>query len=285
LIPLGDLVKKNGEPLNNSDIFGLSILTTDGDTINSETPVIWQNWNETSGLTFFDEDVIWGQAEEYFFNKTYTTDKTILDRWGEGEIGSGGSMSGELSYAMTVNVSWNDTIALSGEDYCVVNQTIWVNNTGSGALTDIWLNQTWWNCSCSDLNMTLVDTNLSMSNITWYNDSCYWYLHNESLTLDIGETWTFWMTINITACPGTVSATETITTIGNASELTSDVTSDDSISFQWGYRPIIMVTYGNADLAGVFEDNLSTIAFIAILALVLVATAIIFFVKKIGGGF
>jgi len=283
LIPLGDLVKENGEPLNGSDVFGLSILTTDGDDIGFENPVVWQNWNETTGLTFYDESVSWDEAEEYFFNKTYATDKTILDRWGEGEIGSGGTMSNTLAYGMHVDVSWNDTVALAGEDWCLVNMSVIVNNTGSGTLDDIYLNQSWWNCSCSDLNMTFVDSNQSHSNFTWFNDSCYWWIHNSSVTLASGESWSFYVNLNITACPGTTTDTETMTTVGNATNLTGTV-NGDTITFRWGYTPHIRVSWGNVALAAVTEANYGILVFMSLLAMVIVAVIIVAYVSKFSGG-
>ena len=247
-LPLATLVKSNGDPLNVSDVFGLSIANMDD---GSDVGVVWQNWNETTGESIHTE-VTDTDVGSYFFNYTgeegeheFDIDSTILGRWGEGVIFGGDSFneSKELSYAMTIDVNWNDTVALTDETYCVINETIWVNNTGTGDLTDIWVNQTWWNCSCSDLNMTFVDSNLDDSNFTWYNDSCYWLIHNHTMTLSSSSSWSFWVVINITACPGTTVATATVNTSGNATELISDVQSDDGITFAWGFQPTIRIDY------------------------------------------
>ena len=93
------------------------------------------------------------------------------------------------------------------------------------------------------------------------------------------------MVINITNCSGIDDATETVSTVGNASEITGVVTSDDEITFQWGVHPVIRVTYGHVGLAALFSSGFGTLALLALLALVIVAVAIIVVVKKIGGGF
>jgi hypothetical protein len=287
-IPLAELLTSDGDPVNVSDVFGLHIYTTMGDY--SYGPV-WQNWNETNDSVFYPE-IDYSDIFSYFTGDaegeaTFNVSSTELARWGEGVITSGEGLnaSEELSSRMTVNVSWNDTVALAGEEWCIVNETIWVNNTGTGDLTDIWVNQTWWNCSCSDLNMTLVDSNLSLSNMTWYNDSCYWLLHNESLTLSAGESWSFWVSINITNCSGVSSTTDTVSTVGNASELTNDVTSDDGITFAWGFQPTVRISYESS----LFGDDMSILytGFImfGVLAVALVG-AYVFksFNKKFEGG-
>ena len=279
LIPLGDLVKADGEPLNNSDVFGLSILTTDGDTINSETPVVWQNWNETTGLTFFDEDVIWGQAEEYFFNKTYTTDKAILDRWGEGEIGSGGSMSGELSYNLNITQVWNDTVVLAGENWCLVNQTVNVTNDGAGDLTNVIVNMSKWNCSCSDLNMTLVSTDLDMSNFTWYNDSCYLHINDTSLTLGPAESWTFYINWNITNCSGITSATDSSSISANATEHASFV-DGNTVNFFWNMNYVVNINYAYAQI----QKNIDMNGIIITAATILIIITMLMFVFQLKNG-
>ena len=279
-LPLATLVKSDGDPLNVSDVFGLSIINFDD---GSDVAAVWQNWNETSGLNIISEAVDTSVAD-YFLNSgegselsDFPITSTEINRWGEGVIFGGDALneSKELSYAMTVEVQWDDTIALTIEDEVQVNGDIWVNNTGTGDLTDIWVNQTWWNCSCSDLNMTFISSNLDSSNISWFNDSCYWVLHNESLTLEMGESWHIEYVVNITACPGVTTGSDTITTVGNASELSSDVTSDDSITFQWGVSPGLRIRYtsnqGNV-LSGVF----SALNLVMVLAIVLAAVVIFF---------
>ncbi len=284
-LPLATLVKSDGYPLNTSDVFGLNIMVFDD---GAETCAVWQNWNETSGSPIYPEasDISLAQyflgydsEEEPCFDITGTE----LGRWGEGVIPGLFNVSGDLTYHMTVDVAWNDTVALAGEDYCLVNMSVIVNNTGTGTLDDIYLNQSWWNCSCSDLNMTFVDSNQSHSNFTWFNDSCYWWIHNGSVTLASGEFWSFYVNLNITACPGTTTATETITTVGNATNLIGTV-NGDTITFQWGYTPHIRVSWGNAALAAVTEANYGILVFMSLLAMVIVAVIIIAYVSKFSGG-
>ena len=242
-IPLADLVKTNGEALNSSDLFGLHIsTTTSGMVFTTQDPCVWQNWNETTESTYIDEENNMANVVEYFLNCTgemegYVANDTNLKRWGEGEIGAGLQASGELSYNMSVNASFNMSSSTAEEGYVHVNTTINVTNDGAGSLTGIYVNITWWNCSCSDLNMTLVESNQDISNWTWYNDSCYAIIHNVSNEpLTAGNTWNIWFIVNVTNCSGVTTGVGTMNVTVNATELDEDVTldGDDVPSFAFG---------------------------------------------------
>jgi len=170
----------------------------------------------------------------------FETNATSLGRWGEGEITGTMDASGTVSYNMSIESSFDDSYSTSSENYSLLNVSIDVTNTGAGDLTEIYLNVTWWNCSCSDLNMTFVSSNQDISNFTWYNDSCYIIIRNVSNEpLTPASTWNIWYIVNVTACPEVSTATDTVEITGNASELSEDVTvtGDDAPSFEWGYSP------------------------------------------------
>lgn len=241
-IPLADLITDVGVPLNVSNVFGLSIITTMSGSLITEIPAVWQNWNETSETPFWDEETTLGFAMDYFLNGTGEEEgglpnSTTIGRWGEGVISDSFDASGDINYNMSINASFNDTSSESDESYALVNVTINVTNNGAGNLNDIYLNISWWNCSCSDLNMTFVSSNQDISNWTWFNDSCYAIIHNVSNEpLTPGSMWEIWFIVNITNCSGVTTAAETLNITGNATELTEDVTvaGDDAPEFNWG---------------------------------------------------
>lgn len=242
-IPLADIIKSNSEPINTTDVFGLSIVTTTAAlTWATQLPCVWQNWNETNEVPFWDESNCFSSAIEYFHNGSGeegdVPNATSIGRWGEGVITGTMDASGTVSHNMSIEASFNDTLTTPSEDHALVNVTVYVNNTGAGNLSGIYLNLTWWNCSCSDLNMTFVSSNQHMSNFTWYNDSCYWIIHNTSIEpLTAGSTWHIWFIVNVTSCPGVSTATETLAVTGNASEMAVNATLTSTPTFRWGVSP------------------------------------------------
>ena len=104
----------------------------------------------------------------------------------------------EINITKVGNISTVDPInATLGVN---VNYTFNITNTGTAKLTNITMNETWFNCSCSNWNFTFISTNLTggISNITWYNDSCYAILNITNLS--VGERYSFNMIINVTGC-------------------------------------------------------------------------------------
>lgn len=175
------------------------------------------------------------------------------------------------TYSMTTEIDSNvtnvdQTNATLGQD---VNISVNLTNTGTGTIEDISVQHTWLNCSCSDFNFTMVDTNLNLSNVTFYNDSCY-------LTLDIanitgGESYEYYMIINITGCaPGNT---------GNI-RIYSNVTGEfmdpaqDYVDIAWGKNTSrLRITYSTegADLTPVLN---AAIIMLFVLVLVIVAALI-----------
>jgi len=279
-IPLGDLIKSNGYAINASDVFGLHIVTTTSSaTSATQIPAVWQNWNETNEQTFWTE-TDFASAMTYFTNgcgeaevEEDLPNATHIGRWGEGVISGGYGDSGDIAYNMSIEAYFNDTSSGSDETYALINTTIYVNNTGAGNLNGIWLNVTWWNCSCSDLNATFVDSNQDISNFTWFNDSCYLWIHNASNEpLAGGLSWTVWFIINVTNCSGTSSANETMNITGNATELASDVDVSSAPWFRFGTsvsRLCIGYTTDMTDVGSVGNTVFNVIGVIFIISAVL----------------
>ena len=243
-IPLADLVKTGGEPLNSSDLFGLSILTTTSGTALTSDAAIWQNWNETSESSFYTEENNLDNVMGYFFGyegevEAPTANATILARWGEGEIGTGVESSGDIYYSVTIEKTANITTVAAESTFALVNYSIWVNNTGAGPLTNVVVNDTKFNCSCHDFNESGdITTNISWDSVT--NQSCH-RLFNTT-TIAAGSSWHIWYTVNITNCSGTPYGNVTNTAVVNATQLTSS--SSDSYTISWGnYASRVCVVY------------------------------------------
>ena len=235
-IPLADLVKSNGEPLNSTDVFGLSIITTtSGTSFVLQDACVWQNWNETTESTYADEENNLTSIMEYFFNYTeeLETEGPVpealhLGRWGEGEIGEGLVASGDVSYAVTIEKSSNISTIAYGSTYALVNYSIWVNNTGSAPLTDVVVNDTRFNCTCHDFN----ETNFTGTNISWdsvTNYSCYREFNITSIAAS--GSWHIWYTVNITTCPSVTCGTIQNNASVNATELSTAVTTNNQITW------------------------------------------------------
>jgi len=107
------------------------------------------------------------------------------------------------SYTWTIEKTGNVTVVnqteAAGDN--LVNYTIWINNTGTGTITNINLNETLLNCSCSDWNMYYINSNFS--DITFHNDSCYMSITIPNQTAG-NHTW-YWLSVNITNCTSDLS--------------------------------------------------------------------------------
>ena len=246
LIPTSQLIKENGEPLNVTDVFNISIFT--GASFDDNL-CWWQNWNETNCSARYEENLT--VSKQYYMNETGLEEDadvdingTNIDRWGQGEItGTASLLENEYQYQLNVTKYANITAVPYGNTYYHINYSIWLNNTGTGDLTDIYINDTWFNCSCSDFNATFVSSNENSSNFTWHNDSCYWILRNVSLEpMQNGDSWHFWYIINVTNCTAITYGTLQNNVTVNATQLTTDVTATDTVS--WGtYATRFCVNY------------------------------------------
>lgn len=234
-IPLADLIKTSGKPINSSDVFGLSIITTtSGDWGSSpQDACVWQNWNETSETPFYTEENNIVNVVSYFLNETeeegWMVNETCLQRWGEGVIGPGLAASEEIGYTLNVTKTANiSSIDEVGVTTAQINYTIWVNNTGAIAITNVVVNDTLFACSCHNFNETaLVNTNIDWGNVTNY--TCYRVFTNASI--GGGESWKIWYVINVSMCPDITHGTLLNTATVNATELGTEYTDTHSISW------------------------------------------------------
>jgi len=281
-IPLGELIKNNSEAINISDVFGLSIVTTtSGVTFITQDPCVWQNWNETTETPYLTEEDEFFDIYEYFYNCTGDgtgANETNLGRWGEGVIVGDFDFSGEIAYNASLEAELNTTY--TSDPYEIVNLTINVTNNGAVTLTDIVVNMTWWNCSCSDLNMTFVDSNLDISNFTWFNDSCYLLINNTGMTLSQSEVWSFWIHINITNCSGVPYAEGDINMSVNATELDEEIelTGSDIPGFSFGlYASQVCVTYTTdaTDVGGIANSVFTLIGIIMLVGAIMLIIGIV----------
>ena len=232
-IPFVDLIKNDSSQLNSTDIFGLCIMTTTSGSSWGEA-CIWNNWNETSG-----KNVCNGNATEMlrvFFNLTseeeWLVNGTCIAGWGEGEIGSGLTLNEESGANVNITKTADVTeYTVKGGISFSVNYSIWVNNTGSGALTTVVVNDTLFNCSCNTWSESDFKSNIPWTNIT--NGSCYRLFDNDSI--GEGESWHIWYTMNLTICDeDDETGTITNNAIINATEL--DTEKKDSYSIPWNTK-------------------------------------------------
>jgi hypothetical protein len=200
MIPLAELVKEDGHPINASDIFGLSITTdVDYDPVSFEyLSYTWQDWNETTEDTYYPAE----DSPFYYFYDLEGPNPNV-SAFGEGMILGDFEASGELSYGADVDVE-TDPDSVPGEneyaEYAEIEYTVNVTNTGTGDITNVMANMTWHSCACSDYNWTIVSYSEPIGNIDWYNNSCYWTITNASI--GPAETWSIVFTINVTMCSG-----------------------------------------------------------------------------------
>ena len=280
-IPLADLIKDDGTPLNSTDVFGLSIITTTSGTAAAlQDACVWQNWNETTESTYMDEENNLANVMPYFFNYGEEAEgpipnATSLGRWGEGEIGAGLDASGEVSSAATINKTSNVTIVAAGNTWQLVNYSIWVNNTGAGSLTNVVVNDTKFNCSCHDFN----ETEFVASNVSWHsitNYSCYREFN--ITTIAPAGSWHIWYVVNITTCPSVTYGTVQNNASANATELSAAVTTNNQIN--WG-GDFVRITYTIQTDA--FGDANAIFNIIGIMFIIGSILAIVILVKRFGG--
>lgn len=277
IIPLSELVKSTGYPLNASDIFGLSISNTFDEC---GMFVTWQDWFEGDAYEY----PMYRQSEDmfYHFYGEYEPDPSLTE-FGEGMIRGEFEGSGEVQARMAVDVSFNDSVVLEYEDYAVVNISVNVSNRQVTELENIVVNLTWWNCSCSDLDMTLVDTDLDLDYVTWYNDSCYFTIEADSI--EGSDVWSFYYIVNITACDGVNSTTEVFNGTGTADGLLEDVgiNNETGVPFRWGIIPQLNIQYGVQGSEAITSMTWTVFALLGVVVLALVAVALLTGVQGFGG--
>jgi len=279
-IPLADLVKSDGFSLNKSDTFGLHIsTTTSGMVFTTQDPCVWQNWNETSESTYIDEEDNMANIVEYFLNcsgeiEGYVANTTNLQRWGEGQIVGDFTGSGETESNVTIEKYANITSVASGSTYALINYTVYVNNTGSGTLTGVVVNDTKFNCSCHDFNETEFNTNVPWANVT--NLSCYRLFSNASIAG--GTSWEFWYTINVSNCSGITSGTLRNNISVNASQLDNAVETYETVLWgEYAERVCVVYTTDATDVGNIGESVLGIIGLVLLISAIL---AILYVVQR-----
>ena len=279
-IPLADLVNETGQPLNTSDIFGLSIITTtSGASTATEIPCVWQNWNETTELTFWDETLHMDEAMDYFFTSIGVeglgANSTSIGRWGEGQIEGEFEASGEVSYEVNITKTANLT-SIAEREWQYINYTIWVNNTGAGTLTNLVVNDTNISCACGNFNGTITEISTGWTNLT--NRSCH--IEITRTNLPAGASWHIWYIVNVTNCSGVDQATIFNNASVNATEL--DAYREDGHEIVWGvYTTQILI---NADLpiTDTFQISENVITIIGIFLIIFAILLIIGLLKAQG---
>lgn len=294
ILPLNELVKNNSETLNYSDVFGLSIFTWNAE--NSYLP-FWQNYNESNCSAYKNEDH--DIIKNYFLNTTYIDpelDLNISDenigRWGEGVI------TGELGeaggyYDIEVNLSMYDNStgevittvnsSMLGDNHSYeVNFTVNVSNSGTLPLSDIYVNMTFLNCSCSDWKYNITSTNIDEADLYYYNDSCYLIIYDPDIEpLAAATNWSIWMVINISECGGT-NHSGTIQNNVSVNSSAGATASDNSNPLQWRIlveRVDISATRPYPSVQGTSENVINILGIIFIISAILL---ILFIMKQHG---
>jgi len=236
-IPQWDLVDGDGNPVNNTHVFNMTILTG---AVWDTNICVWNNYNETACDTYLGSEEA-TEIKPFFINSSYINDNetayTINDTcsfyWGQGQITGAETLGGEATYNFTLEKTVNET-AVGGEHaYYLLNYSVYINNTGTGTLTDIYINETWHECICSNYNWSI--DSISVANSTfddWHNDSCYWIIHNDSWSIAQGAGLHVWYVMNVTNCTGNLSGYVYNNATVNATGVTPDKT--DSVSTLFG---------------------------------------------------
>ena len=203
--------------------------------------------------------------------------------WGEGQIPltpSVNSSSGryDSNVSLNINISYvSPENASTGID---INITVSICNSGDEALTDIILNLTWDNCSCSDWKFNLTSTNITISNITYYNDSCYLIANITNLTA--GMCYDLWMNINITEC-----AADTYGYVYICGNITSDVGIDINASdcdwIEWGLKTTSVRILGNTEMVDTFSIAAMVFTFTGLCLIIGALIALVAVIKVYGG--
>ena len=275
LIPVSHLVKEDGTVLNASEPFNITIFT--GATYDDNI-CWWHNWNETACSPRTSE--VLAESKQYYINETAIAptgldiNGTNIALWGMGEItGDATKVKTEYHYAMDIEKQANVT-SIYQHDYYPINYTIWINNTGTDQLTNVYVNDTKFNCSCHHFNETqFIDSNLPLSNIT--NFSCYRWFYIGNVQVD--ENYRLWYIVNVTNCTGTTTGTLWNNVTVNATELATDQTASENVS--WGvYATRVCVNYRIAltDMASIGNSVFAIVGVLLIIGSILLIIGIMY---------
>lgn len=273
LIPLSHLVKSNGHTLNSSDIFNITAFTWQA--IDSNICFL-NNYNESACQPIIPDTH--DSVKLFFLNETTLEETGTLDingtniaRWAQGQIVGAKPLGDSPTYDFTLEKTVNET-AVSGEhSYYLLNYSLYINNTGTGTLTDIYINETWHECVCSDFKWTI--DSISVANSTyddWHNASCYWIIHNASWSLGQGENLHIWYVMNVTNCTGNLSGYIYNNVTANCTGIGTDGT--DSVYTIFGVQASRVRIRGEIsypDLIGTGNSVFNVIAIVMIIGSIL----------------
>jgi len=286
MIPLTEFPHHSNESqdyLSTNDTFGLNIVTSNENW--DDNVCFWQNYNESNCSTHVNEDPV--TAKMFYMNAAvidHGTPLTIEDenvgRWGEGRIPWNPDEQLRGAFTVTVVKSANVTSISSGlttDTPHIVNYSINVSNTNTGTLTNIQINETWFNCSCLTFNMTWLNktwnrTNTGVTwrvtreNTTWNNDSCYMIINITDLEED--QYFNFTFQVDLRTCDNDTRAVVTNTATVTCDQ--TEVTDSDTHSIRWATTQSLRIQATTS----VFDVVATANAVITILGIVLIIGAI-----------
>lgn len=280
-IPLAHLIKNDGTPLNVSDVFNITAFCYQAFDNNI---CFLHNYNESACTPLMTDDH--DTVKPFFLNETTLEQSGTLDingtnigRWAQGEI-VGGLLDEEYDYNWTVEKTVNRTVVGETTTWSLLNYSVYINNTGTGPLTNIYVNETWHECGCSPWNWSI--DSISVANSTyddWHNDSCYWIIYNASLTLNASENWHIWYVMNITNCTDSNLSGYLYNNITvNCTEIGTDAT--DSVSTVFGVQASSVRITGRIPYPDIIGTGNTVFTLIGVLLLIGSILLIVFIAKK-----
>ena len=260
----------------NIDPFNITIADTQGDTMAvylwTNATGTWTNWKSITGQS--NGTISWvGSHDPYFTD----LDPNTKYYWSANTTDSGGNWDNDTyyfttnhSYSMTVTKTANVSTVETNDsvwDTQLVNYTINVTNTGTGDLTDININETWWNCSCSDWKFWFVSTNEPNweTNLTIYTDSCYMSINITNLSA--GESYELYILLNVSEC----AIDTAVSTLRNWANVTAEYAPAKSsyCDIAWGVTPPVSRDLDVDALAVMIMTFISAMVVVAFIGLLI----------------
>lgn len=207
LIPQAELIDGDGNAINQTHVFNLSIITG---AVWDENACVWNNYNETACLPYTANENE-TNLKGFFYGGTYfesETDLTIYDdnltNWGQGQIIGDAEFGEEFSNVIWVNKTDNVTRIGPGNLSTNINISIVVTNNGTGPLHQVFINTTFLKCLCSsEWDWNITDASNRSAIIWGHNDSCYTLIHGDEFdTILPGAHETFWFHVHVNQCDG-----------------------------------------------------------------------------------
>jgi len=179
-----------------------------------------------------------------------TINTTALGYWGGGAIAGTGSLPPD-SYGIDITIESDTTTVASGwDEYHDINYTVNITNTGDGELAGIVVNGTWWNCSCSEWNATLVDASIDLTDFSYL--PCRFTIDDADYgSLAGGASHEFWYIVRLHSCD---NASDFRPLYGEVNVSTNEGSGDsDNLTILWGRNRT--VPDGGSDLGPPARDS------------------------------